>query len=85
MHGDASYIRHNSGTQQQQAPSLNSGLWKGQILTFLEKCYSPEFALSVETLIGSKADRMRRRQKTVSLVWPEEASIHNEVTPAVIG
>ena len=24
MHGDASYIRHNSGTQQQQAPSLNS-------------------------------------------------------------
>ena len=25
MHGDASYIRHNSGTQQQQAPSLNSG------------------------------------------------------------
>ena len=25
MHGDASRIRHNSGTQQQQAPSLNSG------------------------------------------------------------
>ena len=24
MHGDASYIRHNSDTQQQQAPSLNS-------------------------------------------------------------
>ena len=27
MHGDASYIRHNSGTQQQQAPSLNSEHW----------------------------------------------------------
>ena len=24
MHGNASYIRHNSGTQQQQAPSCNS-------------------------------------------------------------
>ena len=35
MHGDASYIRHNSGTQQQQAPSLNSVFYFKVFTTYL--------------------------------------------------
>ena len=41
MHGDASYIRHNSGTQQQQAPSLNSAWNVWNTLPVSEVCTAP--------------------------------------------